>query len=233
MALSRDPYELRNTSALALVLSLLGTIAFFVAFSTAAGDAARECSWCESNAVDLALRNALYAENSLAAAKLSHAMTMIVTPALAIAIAVVPGIRTSARSHGRHNGMILLIGFLLTTAVCDGVKKLVSRERPGFHLGRGSLIEAAQNPLERHLSFFSGDTAWAFFFVAAALTIAHFRGYHVPRWLAAVAVSAATLGGLLRICADMHWASDVLAGALVGAAIGVGLPLALHRRIEA
>jgi len=36
--------------------------------------------------------------------------------------------------------------------------------------------------------------------------------------------------GVLRIAADMHWASDVLTGAAVGTAVGAGLPVLLHAR---
>ncbi len=42
-----------------------------------------------------------------------------------------------------------------------------------------------------------------------------------------LAASAAT--GYLRVAGDKHWATDVLAGAGWGSAVGVGVPL-LHAR---
>ena len=35
---------------------------------------------------------------------------------------------------------------------------------------------------------------------------------------------------ILRVAADMHWATDVLAGAAAGTLIGGGLPALLHPR---
>ena len=36
--------------------------------------------------------------------------------------------------------------------------------------------------------------------------------------------------GLLRIAADMHWATDVLTGAVMGTMVGILTPLCVHPR---
>jgi membrane-associated phospholipid phosphatase len=92
------------------------------------------------------------------------------------------------------------------------------------------ITEAVNDPAERFLSFFSGDTAVAFALGACATTIAFLRGYRSARAIAVVAAMGAVIAGVLRIRADMHWATDVMTGALVGTLVGAGLPLVLHPR---
>ena len=41
-------------------------------------------------------------------------------------------------------------------------------------------------------------------------------------------VPMATATAVLRLAADKHWATDVLTGLVLGAAVGVGVPLLLH-----
>lgn len=43
-------------------------------------------------------------------------------------------------------------------------------------------------------------------------------------------LGAAVTAGWLRIAGDKHYFTDVLTGALVGSAIGFGMPYLLHRR---
>ncbi len=221
---------LRRTSALALGAEFFGVIGAFVAFSVAAGDPATACGWCDTNAFDEAVRRALVADDPSFAARLSHVLSLGVAPTLAFGSLTLPALRASKPRHAAQNAMMVLSAFLLTTGMADGVKKLADRERPGFHHGRAALVEAAHAPIERFLSFFSGDTAWAFVFAAAALSIASRRGYRSARPVAVASFAVAFAVALLRVVADMHWATDVTAGALAGTAVGLGLPWLLHAR---
>ena len=45
----------------------------------------------------------------------------------------------------------------------------------------------------------------------------------------AAGLTLATTGAYLRIAADRHYATDVLAGAIVGSAVGFGVPYFAHR----
>jgi membrane-associated phospholipid phosphatase len=58
--------------------------------------------------------------------------------------------------------------------------------------------------------------------------VARLRGY--PAWPAVYAAGfgAAAAVGYLRIAADEHWLSDVVAAAAVGAGLGVAVPLLFH-----
>jgi len=55
------------------------------------------------------------------------------------------------------------------------------RQRPSFHFGRASETEAAGHPDEEFVSFYSGDTTWAFSIAASASTLAFLRRYEHAR----------------------------------------------------
>lgn len=86
----------------------------------------------------------------------------------------------------------------------------------------------------RYVSFFSGHTSQSF--AAAAANCSHHLnlslyggGYRdIVPCVGGLAMAAAT--GMLRIVGDMHYATDVLTGALVGTLVGFGVPWLLHYR---
>jgi membrane-associated phospholipid phosphatase len=107
------------------------------------------------------------------------------------------------------------------------------RERPyGVDCGGqvpGQSVDCVST--SRYRSFFSGHSALSF--TSAALICAHHMSLDlfdsaadpvtcVSGFLAAGAVAT------LRIVGDMHYLSDVLTGALVGTAVGLGFPLLHH-----
>jgi membrane-associated phospholipid phosphatase len=119
---------------------------------------------------------------------------------------------------------------LTATFAAVSLQHLTARERPFVQ-------ECATNPNlqdcqtgSKYQSFPSGHTTLVF--AAVALECFH-HGYldttHTG-WGAAACpttVVVATLTGVLRIMADRHWATDVLAGAVLGGTIGLAIPL-LH-----
>jgi hypothetical protein len=85
---------------------------------------------------------------------------------------------------------------------------------------------------DRHRSFFSGHAAFAF--AGASLVCVHHA--NLPLYSHDAADNGACVGamllaaatGVLRILGDMHYATDVLLGAIIGLAAGLLLPAALH-----
>jgi membrane-associated phospholipid phosphatase len=100
------------------------------------------------------------------------------------------------------------------------------RPRAPLRLADASAIERR----DAFLSFWSGHTAAAFAGATAAGTVARLRGYRAWPWILGVGLAGAAATGWLRIAADQHWATDVLAGAAAGALAGAGLPALLHGR---
>jgi len=89
------------------------------------------------------------------------------------------------------------------------VKEVVGRERPSYGAGHASF-----SPFSGRASFPSGDATLAF--SVASVVAAHASSL----WLKATAWGLAGLVGWERIHLDQHWASDVVAGALIGASVG-------------
>jgi membrane-associated phospholipid phosphatase len=119
----------------------------------------------------------------------------------------------------------------------QGVTNTVaSRERPyGRDCGSSVLpdqtVECEGNV--RYRSFFSGHSAFSF--TAASLICTNhlklglFGGGAAEVATCIIAYGGAAGAATLRVMGDMHYATDVLTGALVGTIVGVGIPL-LHYR---
>lgn len=133
--------------------------------------------------------------------------------------------------------MMNLEAMAITAGIQGMVSGFVSRERPYGRECRRDETFAKTDDCERYnryRSFFSGHASQAF--VAAALTCAHHSsfplyGSRTADQAACVAMFAlATATGMLRVVADQHYVSDVTIGALLGTAIGFGVPYLLHYR---
>jgi membrane-associated phospholipid phosphatase len=225
-----SPHALANTGAGFLALETGGTLVMFAAYSIAAGDPPEQCSWCEPTGFDTAVRDALVMENSRPPATVSHVLSLGVIPFGGFAALLAPAMGHDKTSYALADGWIMLNVAILTTGLTDGTKTLVGRQRPAFHHGRQSETEFSDWEDEANRSFFSGDTAWAFSFASSAATLAYLRGYETAPYIALGGGTLALTTGVLRIAADVHWATDVMAGAVVGTGVGIGLPLLLHPR---
>lgn len=78
------------------------------------------------------------------------------------------------------------------------------------------------------LSFYSGHTSVAFAAAVAAGSIADFHHQPNRKWVWASGLTLATATGALRVAADKHYTTDVLAGAAAGTLAGWLIPK-LHR----
>jgi membrane-associated phospholipid phosphatase len=90
------------------------------------------------------------------------------------------------------------------------LKKLVGRSRPSQTGGEEDVV----HPLGSSQSFPSGHTTEAF---AVASVIA---SHYSSTWVKVASYGLATMVGLARIDHNAHFASDVLAGALIGTTVG-------------
>jgi len=114
---------------------------------------------------------------------------------------------------------------VVTEWVTRSIKLAAGRERPYAHYG-------ASESAEDNLSFPSGHTSRAFALATSAGMIAHMRGYAIEPMVWAVGVTLAATSGYLRIAADSHYLTDVLAGAALGTAAGLTVPLLMRRELE-
>jgi membrane-associated phospholipid phosphatase len=103
-----------------------------------------------------------------------------------------------------------IVASIFAGGVIAGVlKEVVGRVRPAAHQGVYTF-----HPFSGNASFPSGETTEAF---AAGSVIAA----HYPKlWVEIACYGTASLVGFARMRQDGHWASDVLAGALIGTTVG-------------
>lgn len=131
-------------------------------------------------------------------------------------------------------GTIFLETFTLVLGVTTTTKALAGRRRPFVY-------NTAFTPEERYefagldhtsvkRSFISGHTSMAF--AAATLLSTVYADTHGPSTMSKVvwasSLSLAAFTGYSRVAAGVHFPTDVIAGAAVGAAIGYWIP-SLHR----
>lgn len=110
---------------------------------------------------------------------------------------------------------------ILSALVTSTIKGIVGRARPFTGLGPHHF-----SPLQGDYSFPSGHATGAFAF--ASVIAAH---YDSP-WVDASAYGVAGMVALARVHLNAHWASDVVAGGLIGGLIGHHL-VEFNRRLRA
>jgi membrane-associated phospholipid phosphatase len=203
---------------------------FATTFVLAAGPPDKTCSWCATNAFDEAVRDALRASNPRTAGALSHAFSTGAAPALALGALVPTAFMSGHPSYALEDVVITLDATIVTFGLTNGTKRLVARSRPAVQHGVVAETEYGDKPSEWNQSFFSADTALAFALVSSATTLSYLRGYRSAPWVLFAGSVIGVSTALLRVAADVHYATDVLTGAAVGTAVGFSLPYFLHRR---
>lgn len=112
----------------------------------------------------------------------------------------------------RETALLVVQGWALTAGATEGIKDLAGRQRPGY-TDDHTLFEG---PGGSGKSFPSGHVANAF----VAATVIN-EQYHDVVWVGPVAYGLAGLVAWSRLNDNAHWASDVVAGAGLGYAIGM------------
>jgi len=120
--------------------------------------------------------------------------------------------------------------FLLTRAT----HRIVGRTRP---MGKGcekdpAYADVCKSHAGLTSSFLSGHASMTF--ASAGLACSHhialplYGGNAMDALACALALTGATTVGVLRVMADKHWWSDVIAGTALGTATGFGMPFLFH-----
>lgn len=229
-----DPMRVRW----AVDLPILGVSA---AIWAAGGLMGRELRWAGCAACDPARLNALDRTaigNADHAAKIVSDVgyaTLAAAPLLLdLGDALLQRSRDASPARPRHlrawgkDAVVLLEVLAVDSALTNLVKFAVRRPRPYSY----DPETAVGDPLaeESRLSFFSGHTSAAFAMATAYAYLFQVR-HPRSRWVAPVYViglGLASVTGVARVAAGKHFWTDVLAGAVAGASIGVLIP-ALHR----
>lgn len=195
--------------------------------------------WTAPNDLDVAVRSGLRIRSERQSGIAKDASDVLIT--LMINHLTADALFVTWWHHGRRSVALELLlmdaeALALATAVQGLVAGLVSRQRP---FGVECVGPEEQQPercrsSNRYRSFFSGHTTAAF--TSAGLVCAHharlplYGGGAADKAACAGALVTAAAVGTLRVVADQHYATDVLAGATWGTLVGLGLPWLLHYR---
>ena len=144
-----------------------------------------------------------------------------------------------SRDVAQEMALIDLQTLAISGALQGATNVFVSRERPyGRNCGSDQLpsdaIDCANSGHYR--SFFSGHSSFSFT-SAALICVHHFENELLgPPWDAiscAGGYAVATTTATFRVVSDMHYATDVITGALLGTIVGYGVPLLHYRNRDA
>jgi membrane-associated phospholipid phosphatase len=111
----------------------------------------------------------------------------------------------------RKLGVMILISFIVSGLIAQGVKKYKPEPRPGRYFTQIDRIHKVQDqPLTGNNSFPSGHTTTAFAFFSLLAFVTHKKGLQMFYFLCAMLV------GYSRIYLGQHFFKDVYAGAIIG-----------------
>lgn len=191
------------------------------------------CRWCDLhadgtdalNSLDDATRKAFLWQHPNTASTVSDVLALGVVPALAFGMDA-----WAARADGRSGDIkadALVIGeaVVLAANATDLLKFATARQRPYAHaraLGESVNVAPASSD---NLSFTSGHVTVAFAMTVSAAEVLTLRGHtHAAAWVWGIGLPTAAAVGYLRIAADRHYLTDVLASAGIGTAMGLVVP---------
>jgi membrane-associated phospholipid phosphatase len=186
------------------------------------------CRWCTPDAFDAAMADALAWRNTDLANTFSNATGYVLSPVLMSA-----GLVAAGWGHGTRRAfddVAPIVEAAIVASLAQHLFKLtVARARPyAYHAAPGTL----EPNVENDVSFWSGHSSLTFSLAVAAGSVADLRGYSLAPAIWASGLTLATLTGYLRIAADKHWTTDVMAGAAVGTILGYVWPRYVHRWIH-
>jgi membrane-associated phospholipid phosphatase len=180
------------------------------------------------NGVDDAVRRGLRWSNPGVADAASYVVAFGLAPAAAYGLDALSASNDGAARYFWADALVITEATVLATDVNQLVKFIAGRERPFVHVLPPDQRAATSQPADNNLSFFSGHTTLAFALAASSGTVASMRGYRLAPVVWTVAMTIAAAAGYLRIAADRHYFTDVLAGSVAGAGIGFAVPFFFH-----
>jgi membrane-associated phospholipid phosphatase len=205
----------------------IGALALLSWFEAAANPP--NCKWCDRdasgadtlNGFDRAARNALlWAPNNR---KRADTLSTVFEWSMIIGGGIFSSLKTTSGASTAHEQWAAISLFSEALAVDAGltgvIKRAAARERPFVHFQ-----DPYAAPGELNESFLSGHTSHAFAVATSLGYICHLYhcGHEKLTWL--IGLGAATYTGYLRVAADKHYMTDVLAGAGLGSLSGLAVP---------
>lgn len=231
------PHELRHDLRVdvPLAIGLVGTAATLTATEGLFGPS--HCRWCDEddqgndtlNPLDRSVRDALVRRDPAFAARVSDIFGLALVPISMLGLTTLAAVDERSIDKTPVDLLIVAESVGLATTATQITKFVAGRQRPYVHALAPDQRDPNDAAKDRYFSFFSGHSSFTFALATSAGTVSSLRGYRLAPFVWGVGLTLAATTGYLRIAADKHYFTDVLTGALVGAACGVTVPL-LHGR---
>jgi len=205
-------------------MTTLGGLYLTIEFPMKLAFAARHCAWCEPPGFDRAVRDALKWDNTAAPHMVSNVLGFAAAPIVlsAMMLGAEGGQRSWRRTFDDLSPMVEAA--IVVSLTQSTVKYIVRRQRPFVHFASKDRPFAHDD----NTSFYSGHTSAVLAETFACGIVAHQRGYALEPAIWATGITIGVVTGYLRIAADKHYATDVIAGALIGTVAGLAVPYLLH-----
>lgn len=229
--------ELRYDLRIDLPIMAAGAAAWIGSELAKKSLAPASCRWCETagdgsnslNGFDSSIRNALRLSNPAAADTASSALAYGVAPLFGLGFGALAAWHDGRPRNIGADFLVIAEATIAAGDITQAVKFASGRERPFVHALSPANKALTSAPADNNLSFISGHTSFAFSLAVASGTVASMRHYRLAPLIWATGLAAAATVGYLRIAADRHYATDVIAGAAVGSAVGFAIPYFFHR----
>ena len=196
------------------------------------------CRWCDTNSkgedvlnpIDNGMRNLLKWRDPSPARYMADSLAFMIIPSTSIGTMMAAATNDRAEIKYPTDMLLTLEAAMLAGVLNQGLKFAVARERPFIHVMTEDEKKRQSHPSDNSLSFYSGHTSLSFAIATASGTLASLRNYELKYVVWGSLIPMAALTGYLRIAGDRHYFLDVLAGAVLGSAVGILVPLIFHRR---
>jgi len=131
-------------------------------------------------------------------------------------------------AHLTENNTIILEAMSAAMTLNQITKFFAGRQRPCAHFGLDQARPCFSDGSDNNLSSFSGHATFTSSLAVASGMVASMRGYRLAPlvWASGAVISVST--GYLRLAADKHYLSDVVAGMVIGSTIGFFVPYLFH-----
>ena len=183
-----------------------------------------ECRWCGGpNALDTSVRNALVWDDTKLPARMSDVNSYIVAPGVSLGLVLAGTLATPSTAALMDDVIPIAESMVTAQWITRLIKITAARRRPYV------VFTDETSTYEDNLSFPSGHTSLPFALVTGAGYIAHVRGYKSEPFIWAIGIPVAATSAYLRMGADRHFLTDVLAGAAIGVSAGLTVPRLMRR----
>jgi membrane-associated phospholipid phosphatase len=223
----REPHQLRYDLRLDLTATAIASTGWLIMEAFNKDISPSACRWCGVDSFDAWGHRNLKWDDTRDANLASHAMAYGLSPIIAFGGDAIAAYHDGDLKGFGIDALVIAESAAVSSLISQVVKISVGRERPESHYGG----IAARNG-NKNTSFYSGHVNLAFTLAVASGTVATMRGYRLAPYIWGAGLAAAATTGYLRLAADKHYLTDVIGGAVIGSAIGFGIPYLFHRPHE-